>query len=125
LKIFNNSEVNMCIRGLSISDKPVDVLEAWGELNGQYPNLSGVVQLDNYDRNVLPQCVRKYTKKPDNHLVPYFKSDSLYFIDDEMIKNMFIKGTNVFPIDHSIMMDSNICSYIDSLVRGKPLGTVG
>ncbi|WP_194578247.1 hypothetical protein, partial [Vibrio anguillarum] len=42
-----------------------------------------------------------------------------------MIKNMFIKGTNVFPIDHSIMMDSNICSYIDSLVRGKPLGTVG
>ncbi|WP_214655945.1 hypothetical protein, partial [Vibrio anguillarum] len=23
------------------------------------------------------------------------------------------------------MMDSNICSYIDSLVRGKPLGTVG
>ncbi|MCE9846269.1 hypothetical protein NB557_04570 [Vibrio alginolyticus] len=125
MNIFNNSEVNMCIGGLSISDKPVDVLEAWRKLNGQYPNLSSVIQLDNYDRNVLPQCVQKHTKRPDNYLIPYFKSDNLYFIDDEMIKSIFIKGTNVFPIDHSVMMDSNICSYIDSLVRGKPLGTVG
>ncbi|WP_221074755.1 hypothetical protein [Agarivorans aestuarii] len=110
---------------MSIADKPDDVRKAWANLKGQYPNLSSVIRLDDYDRNVLPQSVKKYTTKSDNYLVPYFKSDKLYFIDDEMVKNMFIKGTNVFPIDHSVMMDSNICSYIDSLVRGKPLGTVG
>lgn len=115
----------MCLAALSIAKEPAEVFKVWSKLNGQYPSLSSVVHLDDYERNVLPDFINKYIKKPNNYLVPFFKSDKLYFIDDNMINDMSVKGTNIFPIDHSIMMDSNICSYIDRLVRGKSLGTVG
>ena len=124
MEIFDKKEFCECAALFSTANNPSDVAKSWLKLKGEFNELSGVIHLDNYDREVLPSCIRKYTKEPLDYLVPYFKSESLYFIDDEMLRSIFQKGTNRFIIDYTVMFDTNMASYIYRLVRGEPVGDV-
>ena len=124
MEAFEQKEFYECATRFSIANNPKDVLESWSKLQGKFSELSGVTHLDDYDRVVLPSSIRKYTKEPFDYLVPYFKSESLYFIDDQMLKTISQEVTTYFPIDYTLMFDTNMASYINKLVHGKSIGTV-
>ncbi|ELH0894229.1 hypothetical protein Q9887_001098 [Vibrio fluvialis] len=124
MEVYEREEFIECATHFSEAKTPYDVAKSWALLQGKFPELSGITHLDNYDRTVLPPCIKKYTRKPLDYITPYFVSNSLYFIDDEMIRNIFQKETNHFPIDYTVMFDTNMASYINRLVRGEPVGEV-
>lgn len=124
MELFEQEEFYECATRFSVAESPLDVATSWLALKGKFQELSGVIHLDDYDRVVLPECIRKYTKEPFDYLVPYFKSERLYFIDDDMLEAIFHKGKVYFPIDYTVMFDTNIASYINRLVRGESIGNV-
>ncbi|NQY07881.1 MAG: hypothetical protein HRT68_17215 [Flavobacteriaceae bacterium] len=51
-------------------------------------------------------------------------SESLYFVDNKMLKSIVQNEMNYFPIDYTVMFDTNMASYINKLVRGESIGEV-
>lgn len=107
---------------LSKAESPDDAVKSWSFLKGHYPNLVGAICISSYDKSALPSLVRKYTKPPLNYLVPYFYSEKMYFLEDQLLKEMFSSDRVDFPIDYTLMFDTNIASYVNGIVRGKSLG---
>lgn len=121
---FNQEAVRRCMYGLSKAEDPSDAALAWAILQRKHSDLSAMVALDKYDKAIVPQTIRKYIGKSHSYLVPYFSSEKMYFLDDELLTEMFSSGEFQFRIDYSLMFDTNIATYIDKLVRGEPLGSV-
>jgi hypothetical protein len=124
IDVFNLEEVRKCMYWLSKAEDPSDATLAWSLLQRKHSDLSAMVALTRYDKAIVPQSIRKYTGKSTSFLVPYFSSEKMYFLDDELLSEMFSSGKHQFRIDYSLMFDTNIATYIDKLVRGKPLGSV-
>lgn len=124
MKAFANEKVTRCASMLSVAKTPNDALVAWSCMHGQHPDLVGIVCLDSYKRSALPPSVKKYTKAPINYLVPYFESENIYFLEDNLLKEMFREKQAIFPIDYTLMLDTNIASYVNKLVRREPLGNL-
>lgn len=122
MKVFEHQEVQLCASILSEAKTPDDALVAWSSMQARHPDLVGIVCLDNYKRSALPPSVKKYTNPPLNYLVPYFESENIYFLEDDLLRDMFRSNQVKFGIDYTLMLDTNIASYINKLVRGEPLG---
>ncbi len=122
MKAFEQQEVQLCASILSKAKTPDDALVAWSSMQAQHPDLVGIVCLDSYRRSALPPSVKKYTNAPLNYLVPYFESEHIYFLEDDLLRDMFSSSEVKFGIDYTLMLDTNIASYINKVVRGEPLG---
>ncbi|MCF2907125.1 hypothetical protein L1285_02040 [Pseudoalteromonas sp. DL2-H2.2] len=122
MEAFKHQDVQLCASILSAAKTPDDALIAWSSMRAQHPDLVGIVCLDSYRRSTLPQSIKKYTKTPLDYLVPYFESEHIYFLEDDLLRNMFSSNEVKFDIDYTLMLDTNIASYINKLVRGEPLG---
>lgn len=122
MKAFEHQEVQICASILSEAKTPDDALIAWSSMQAKYPDLVGVVCLDSYRRSALPPSVKKYTNTPLNYLVPYFESEHIYFLEDDLLRDMFSSSEVKFGVDYTLMLDTNIASYINKLVRGESLG---
>ena len=121
---IDGSEVQECMYMLSIAETPSDAVSAWAILEKKHPNLSAIVAFKAYEKRILPAAIKKYTKKPNDYLVPYFSSENMYFLDDELLTEMFASKEFKFPIDYTLMFDSNVATYINTLIRGEPLGNI-
>ncbi|MGN5141405.1 hypothetical protein ACTG2I_05675 [Aeromonas caviae] len=124
MKAFEYPEVQLCASILSKAKTPNDAVLAWSSMQARHPDLVGIICLESYKRSVIPSSVKKYTKEPLNYLVPYFESDHIYFLEDELIRDIFKKSEVKFGVDYTLMFDTNIASYINKLVKGAPLGSV-
>jgi hypothetical protein len=80
-----------------------------------------IVSLKNYNKTVYPMGIKKLIDTDDSHFIPYFVSDSLYFIENELIMEMIENGISdtKFKLDYSIMLDTNYASYIDNFVHNS------
>lgn len=121
---FHNDEVRACMYALSKAESPSEATFAWMFLQGRHSDLAAIVALPQYDRIVVPLSVRKYLAKPNGCLVPYFSSEKMYFLDDELLVGMFSSDEYEFRVDYSLMFDTNMATYVNSLVRGEALGDV-
>lgn len=124
MEVFQQEEVQACMEMLSRAEDPSDTLLAWARLNKKHEYLSAMIALPSYKRSFIPASVKKYTIKPHDYLVPYFSSEKLYFLSDELISKTFASGHCKFEIDYTLMFDSNIATHINTLVRGRSLGAV-
>lgn len=122
MAIFESSEVQLCASILSDAKTPDDALLAWSILRGKHPDLIGIVSLDQYTRSALPSAIKKYTKSPLNYLVPYFETENIYFLEDDLLGEMLDSNEVKFGVDYTLMLDTNIVSYINKLVRGESIG---
>lgn len=122
MKSFYKDEVKTCAEIMSTAKNPEDALAAWLHLDREHADLVGIVCLDSYKRSVLPFSIEKYMKEPLNYLVPYFKNTHIYFLDNEIVNDILNARTVNFGVDYSLMLDTNIASYINKLVRGESLG---
>ncbi|WP_434654944.1 hypothetical protein [Chromobacterium violaceum] len=121
MKEFDNDDVRTCAYSLTQSVNSADAAESWLHLKGKFPNLCAMVSLTDYERCSVPPSVKKYTKEPNNYLVPYLTNENIYFLDDELLASSLF-GKVKFPIDYSLMFDTNVATYIDKLVHGEKLG---
>jgi hypothetical protein len=93
-------------------------------LEGQFPELRAIVALENYDKQTFPSIINKFLSDSSEYILPYFKTTRLYFVNDEVLKNMALKGKSQIAIDYSFMLDTNICSYVNKIVHGKKIGNL-
>lgn len=121
---LNQEEVNACMYVLSKAEDPSDAELAWALLQRKHSALSAMVALSSYDRAVMPSSVKKYIAQPNNFLVPYFATEKMYFLDDELVSEMYSSGEFQFCIDYTLMFDTNIATYVNKLVRGESLGNI-
>lgn len=121
---FDLEEVQYCASMLSGAEDPSEAVRAWAMLQGKHPDLRGMVSFTSYKKRATPPAINKYTKAPMNYLMPYFMTEHIYFLDDELLVDMFNSNKVEFGIDYTLMFDSNIATYINRLVRGESLGSV-
>lgn len=121
---LNREEVRACMYALSKAEDPSDAALAWALLQRKHSDLSAIVALNRYDNAVVPHAIKKYTDNQGVFLAPYFSSEKMYFLDDEIISEMFLSGEFKFSIDYSLMFDTNVATYVNSLVRGDLRGNV-
>lgn len=121
---FKAQEVQNCFQALSTARNPSEAVLAWSFLQKKYPHLRAIVSLDEYPKETLPYSIIKYTKKPDEYLIPYFSSPNIYFLDDASLTDMFSLNEAKLKVDYSLMFDTNLASYINKLVRGESLGNI-
>ncbi len=121
---FNQRDVNECIEMLSRAEDPDDAFLAWQHLQKKYSNLSAIVALTKYERAVIPSSIKKYVAKEKKSLTPYFSTEKLYFLDDELVSGMYSMTEFKFSVDYTLAFDGNIATYINKLVRGEPLGEI-
>jgi hypothetical protein len=102
MKAFEHQDVQLCAYLLSEAKTPDDALIAWSSMQAQYPDLVGIVCLDSYRRSALPPSVKKYTNNPLNYLVPYFESEHIYFLEDDLLRDMFSSNEVKFGVDFHV-----------------------
>jgi len=103
---------------LSKAESPIDVVMAWGIYKSIDDNSKAIISLENYEKDALPKNFTKTVFYENNDFSPYFQSENLFYIDNEILKNM-ITSTNdtMIPIDYSVMFDTNYASYIHQFVN--------
>lgn len=124
MNVFYNSEVQTCIALLTKAKTQDHAEFAWHSMQSEHPSLAGMISLESYKRSAIPSLIKKYIKPPHDYLVPYFESENIFFLDDDILEKMYEKNEIRFPIDYSLTLDTNIVSYINKLIRGEPLGNI-
>ncbi|MFC3800960.1 hypothetical protein [Cohnella sp. GCM10012308] len=105
---------------LSIAKSPSDIVLAWSTMGSAVRNSKAVITLENYERSTFSQNAVKTLYLDNNDFIPYFQSPYFYFVDDDILKNMFSTRNNVeIPVDYSIMFDTNYASYIHLFVNNN------
>ncbi|SHN73298.1 hypothetical protein SAMN04487896_3183 [Paenibacillus sp. ov031] len=110
---------------LSQASEPNELFEAWASMNTS-DDTRAVLSLDNYHKSSYPIGIKKLIESENSHFIPYFSSDKLYFVENDLIKEMIMNGSNdtTFKVDYSIMLDTNYASYIDNFVTNTGWSTM-
>ncbi|MCR8655829.1 hypothetical protein [Paenibacillus endoradicis] len=103
---------------ISNAVEPREVLEAWIFMDNE-DGTRAIVSLENYHRSAYPAGIKKLIDNADSHFIPYFASEKLYFIENELLAEIITNQSadTKFELDYSIMLDTNYASYIDNFVR--------
>lgn len=119
-----DERLNNGLYHLSKATTPRDVSYAWHLMGEAKNDKCVIISLDNYDKSVYPKELNRLINSNDSAFMPYFESDKLYFIDDELLSEMSDnKSYDVqFPIDYSVMLDTNYSSYIHAFVSNDWTG---
>lgn len=122
MSAYNQEYFQDCASILSDSDSPNDVLKAWLSLKGMHPELSAITGLARYERELVPR--KRIIDSPvyKKYLVHYFTKNNLYFISDEIIKDTIKKNEIKIPVDYTLAFDTNLSSYIKTIIQGGSLG---
>ncbi|XOK61176.1 hypothetical protein ACJ7K1_32655 [Paenibacillus elgii] len=113
-----DERIKQGLYSLSIATSASEVVETWLMMGESTEDKSSIISLDNYHRNVYPFELNKLINNTDSHFIPYFETDKLYFIDDELLIETVNNGEKdtTFSLDYSIMLDTNYASYIHKFV---------
>ncbi|WP_336765038.1 hypothetical protein [Paenibacillus sp. USHLN196] len=119
-----NQKLLTYLGAITDAKHPADLLNAWLNTEGSLKNYFSIVSLPEYNKSVLPNSLIELINDPNNVFVPYFNSDNLLFLDNQIINEMTSgKSVNV-EFDYSIMFDSNFASYIHKFINGINLGSL-
>ena len=105
---------------LSKATSTADVNQLWMSM-GLESDMTAIVALEDYKRSNIPASILKYTKGDQAVLSRYFSGGEVYFVNDKILKDYYEKGRSDFKIDYSLMFDTNMATFVDALVRGRPL----
>lgn len=121
---FDAQDMQNCIRVLSKATYPLEALASWSCLQDANPHLFAMVALKEWKKPLLPAVLEKYMAEPHNFVVPYFARNSLYFMDDHIFAQMTAGKEVTFGIDYTLTLDTNMVTFVDSMIQGRPLDNV-
>lgn len=98
---------------------PSEVFDVWHLMREVTKNKCLIISLNDYNKNVYPKELIRVINSNDTHFIPYFESDRLYFIDDDLLLEMHNRRPYdfKFKLDYSVMLDTNYSSYIHKFVN--------
>ncbi|MCY8836509.1 hypothetical protein [Bacillus atrophaeus] len=104
---------------LSKAETPKEVFRVWNEHKEclKYYKLS--INLNNYNKDIFPIGLGELVNKDDQDFISYFQTGKLYYMDNELLDDMIFKESITFPIDYSVMLDTNYASYIPYFLNNK------
>lgn len=105
---------------ISTAKNPLDILIAWRILKAPYSSLRVITALPDYTRNVIFPGVDIRDLSGGKVVTPYFSNDSLYFSSRATIEKTIMENEIKIPLDGSIMLDTNIASYISTYINRRP-----
>lgn len=122
--MLNNIE-QIALFELTNAMNPEEAYNAWNVLNLGDNNRTLLVCLPDYWKSVYPDAIKNIIKNSNGAVSPYFESDKIYFFQQKLIEEMYDHGNEYqFPLDYSIMFDSNFSSYVHKFVSGVPLNQI-
>lgn len=101
---------------------PSDVRDAWNVLDGPHDTLRVVTALPDYSRNVTFPGVDIRDLSGKRVVTPYFLGDSLYFSSRKILEQTIVDRKIKVPLDGSIMLDTNIASYLSTYIYRRSFG---
>lgn len=101
---------------------PSDVRDAWNVLDAPHDTLRVVTVLPEYSRNVTFPGIEIRDLSGKRVVTPYFLGDSLYFSSRKIVEQTIVDGEIKVPLDGSIMLDTNIASYLSTYVYRRSFG---
>lgn len=106
---------------LSIAKNPNEALIGWLKLDNDVFEKNVVISLNEYNKSVYPPNLSNIIHSNESHLIPYFESEYLYFINKDLLADMITNDEKPlgFKVDYSIMLDTNYASYLDDFVKGN------
>jgi hypothetical protein len=69
----------MGIQLLSTVQNKEQVSDVWNFMGDSKMDKTLIISLDEYDKNIYPNSLRKVINSSDSHFIPYFQSDKLFF----------------------------------------------
>lgn len=117
--VLDDEYLKLGLYNLSKSLNVEDVIRSWILMGPSTFDKVSIISLESYDRGVYPKKLNNLIDSSESHFIPYFYSDKLYFIDNELLAETFSnqEKDTLFSVDYSIMLDTNYASYIDNFVR--------
>lgn len=80
-----------------------------------------IVALENYDKDIIPNQLSNLAKSDAHDFVSYFSSENLFFVDEKLLEEINDGKSVDFPLDYSIMVDSNYASYIHRFINADTI----
>jgi hypothetical protein len=99
-----------------------DVIKAWNNFDDDFSEYKSIITLEEYKENKQSKEIINVLLKCRDCVSYYFNTHNAYFISENNIREMFMKGKTDILIDYSIMFDTNFASYIDKFVNNKNMG---
>lgn len=112
---------------LSHATVPNEAHSAWWLMGETKKDKYAIISLEGYNKNIYSKSLDKLINLVDSPFVPYFESGKLYFLDNELVNEMYKNAPHdvTFPIDYSVMLDTNYSSYIQTFVDSKDWSSMG
>lgn len=101
---------------------PSDIVKAWDALQEPHCSLRVITALTDYAKNVIFPGIDIRDLSGKLIVTPYFSGNSLYFSSREIIEKTINEGAITVPLDGSIMLDTNIASYISTYINRRLFG---
>ncbi|MGN9867252.1 hypothetical protein [Bacillus swezeyi] len=106
---------------LSKAETPKEVFLVWSKYKEELKYYKLSINLNYYNKNLFPDGLRDLVKGKDQDFISYYQTGKLYYMDNELLNEM-LKDPNScvkFPIDYSVMLDTNYASYIPYFLKNK------
>ncbi|TNU29710.1 hypothetical protein FH490_05655 [Bacillus velezensis] len=104
---------------LSTAETPREVFLVWNKHKEHLKYFKLSINLDNYDKDTFPVGLGELVNAVDQDFISYFQTGKLYYMDDELLNDMLFNGSISFPIDYSVMLDTNYASYIPRFLNNQ------
>ncbi|MEC3615826.1 hypothetical protein [Bacillus stercoris] len=104
---------------LSKAETPKEVFRVWNEYKEYLKYYKLSINLNNYKKDIFPIGLGELVNKDDQDFISYFQTGKLYYMDNELLDDILFKESIKFPIDYSVMLDTNYASYIPYFLNNK------
>lgn len=115
-------EFNKFFAKIVYAKEPSDIMVSWVDYYNVSKDYKLLLSFDNYSNDNYPEGLSDILKQSKTDFVPYFYSENILFLDDEILKGMILNGSvNNIKLDYSIMLDTNYSSYIKKFVKKEKI----
>jgi hypothetical protein len=81
-----------------------------------------VIGVDNETNAYMSDALKIQSVDSKTFIRSYYSRDPLYFVDQNLLAQTILNGEVKFPIEYSIMIDTNLASYINKYMMKGNLG---
>lgn len=96
---------------------PLGVMAAWKFHEHLTKDYRLIMAMENYGKDIYPEGLTNILNQKNTDFVSYFQSEKIFFLDNNIMKNMLESPEIQVKYDYSIMLDTNYTSYIEDFLN--------
>ncbi|MED4552793.1 hypothetical protein [Lysinibacillus capsici] len=104
------------------TENPLEAMAAWKIYGDLTKDFRLIMTMENYEKDIYPEGLTNILNQENTDFVPYFQSEKIFFLDDNIMNDMLELPETHIKYDYSIMLDTNYTSYIEDFLnqQNKP-----